>query len=445
MKPLRYIYRTLLFALIVGATRPAAAQQSLSLQEAVRLADLHNREILESQLGVEQAAQQRIIARALYLPSVNAQAGVNHYFDLPPFFGFGETSSEGKVPYGRFGGKDQLNASVSAVQPIYNPLAIPSLHHARLQERESQATLQGRRQEVLASLREAYLRVLVLNERIKLQQESIRRNNRVLQDSRSLLLQGKGLRVDTLRAYTAVRNLEPELLRLSFAVETSTLQLKTLIGVDSLQDIVLTDSLVVPVSVAVPSEEDVYAAAKRNNPYFQSLALKEQLESQQVRMTSSLRKPQLSAVAQYQVQSHTNSFDYGNAYYPSASFVGLQLSVPLFAGFSSQAKVKKASLGRQQAVLRQQHAHEQLRASVHQALAARQESFARLETASVTRETARLSYTIIQYRYKSGISARLELTDAELALSTAQSNYLEAVYDYLSAGIALNKLQGIAD
>jgi outer membrane protein TolC len=314
-----------------------------------------------------------------------------------------------------------------------------------LQERESRTALQGTRLEVLSTLRLTYLKILVLNERITLQQESIRRNNRVLQDSRSLLLQGKGLRVDTLRAYTSVKNLEPELVRLSFAIETSKLQLKTLIGIDSLQDITLTDSLVVPGPEVAPSEEDVYAEAKRNNPYFQRLALQAQLQAQQVRMTSSLRKPELSAVAQYQVQSHTNSFDYGDAHYPSASFVGLQLSVPLFAGFSTQAKVKQATLSQQQAVLRQQHAHEQLRASVHHALAARQESFVRLETAAVVRETARLSYTIIQYRYKSGISARLELTDAELALSTAQSNYLEAVYDYLSAGIELNKLRGVAE
>ena len=69
----------------------------------------------------------------------------------------------------------------------------------------------------------------------------------------------------------------------------------------------------------------------------------------------------------------------------------------------------------------------------------------RLKNTAIVRETAQLSYDIIQYRYKNGISPRLELTDAELALSTAQSNYLEAVYDYLSAGIELRKLSGIRE
>jgi outer membrane protein TolC len=41
------------------------------------------------------------------------------------------------------------------------------------------------------------------------------------------------------------------------------------------------------------------------------------------------------------------------------------------------------------------------------------------------------------------VASRLELTDAELALTTAQSNYLEAIYDYLSARIALERSMGI--
>jgi len=37
----------------------------------------------------------------------------------------------------------------------------------------------------------------------------------------------------------------------------------------------------------------------------------------------------------------------------------------------------------------------------------------------------------------------LELTDAELAYTQAQSNYLEAVYDYLSANIEVERTIGI--
>lgn len=441
----RKYYIAFAVALAFFATRTANAQQSLSLQDALTLAAAGNPEIKVSQLGTDKAKQQRVISRSLFLPTVTASGLASHYFALPAFFGFGETTQEGKIPYGRFGGKDQLTAVVSAVQPLYNPQAFPSTQQSRLQEQESNAALKSKQIQVLSSVQQTYLQILVLNERINLQKESISRNQRVLQDAKSLFVQGKGLRVDTLRAYTSVKNLEPELARLTYAVETGKLRLKTLIGIDSLQEITLTDSLVVPDPGTIPSETEVYNTARQNNPDFQSLALKEQINEQQIRVTSALRKPTLSAVAQYQVQSQTNDFEYGNAYYPTSSFVGLSLSVPLFTGLSTQAKVKQAHITKEQSSLELHNAYEQLRSDVHEAIAANHESILRLQSTAVVKETAQLSYNIIQYRYKKGISSRLELTDAELDLSTAQSNYLEAVYDYLSARIVLNRIMGTVE
>ena len=434
-------YIIILFA--VGISMPAAkAQQKLSLQDAVNLAVENNPEIAASSLEIEKSKQDKIISRSLFLPSVNLSAQANHFFKLNPFFGFGETTPNDKIPYGRFGGEDQFGAFVSAVQPLYNPQAFPSLHHSRLKEEESRLRLNATKISTQASVKQTYLQILVLTERINLQHESIGRNKRALSDAKSLFLQGKGLRVDTLRAYTAVKNLEPDLLRLTSAVETSKLQLKALTGLDSLQNIVLTDSLFLPGPGSIPSEEEVYNAARNNHPSYQALALQEELDRQQIKVASAARMPVVNAVAQYQLQSQTNDFEYGNAYYPSSSYVGLKVSVPLFTGLSNQAKVKQAKISREQTTLRSNYEYERLRASVHQVVSDSHESLARLQTATDVQETAQLSYNIIEYRYKKGVASRLELTDAELELSTAQSNYLEAVYDYLAARIALQEIMG---
>jgi outer membrane protein TolC len=418
------------------------AQRKLSLQESVALAEQHNPEIAISKFETEKSKQQRTIARSLFLPTVSASGQLAHYFQLNPFFGFGETSTTGKIPYGRFGGEDQFVAFVSAVQPLYNPQAFPTTRQARLKEEESHLSVNAKRNETLSKVKQTYWQILVLEERIKLQRESINRNSRVLQDARSLFLQGKGLRVDTLRAYTAVKNLEPDLLKLNFAVETGKLQLKSLIGIDSLQDLELSDSLVLPSPSSIPLEEEVYQAARSNNPNYKLLTLREQTSAQQTSIASAARLPVVSAVAQYQLQSQTNNFEYRNGYYPSSSFVGLQVSVPLFTGLSNQAKVKQARISNEQSVLASKYAHEELHAIVHNVVAGSHESLARLQTSADVKQTAMISYDIVQYRYKRGISSRLELTDAELELSTAQSNYLEAVFDYLTARIALDNLMG---
>lgn len=442
MRSLKYII-PLVFALpFLGEVR---AQQKLSLDEALRLALSNNPELRHGTLEIEKSTQEKVVARSLFLPSVYAGAQLNHYFQLPAFFGFGENSEGGKIPYGRLGGEDQFGASVSVVQSLYNPLAYPTYQHAALRQQQTSLASKATEIEVLSSVEDLYLRILVLQERIRLIKESINRNEKVLKDSRMLFIQGKGLRVDTLRAYTSVKNLEPDLVKLTYAIKTAKLDLVSLIGIDSLHSFTLTDSLTIPLPEEFPTEEAVYEEVIGNNPGFQMLKVQAQLEKQNVRIASAHRKPTLSAVGQYQVQSQTRDLEYGNAHYPSSSFVGLQLAVPLFTGLSTQARIKQASISKSQSELRVHATGEKLRARVHEAIANSKEALLRLENTSIVQETAQLSYNIIQYRYKNGISPRLELTDAELALSTAQSNYLEAVYDYLSARIELKKLTGVRE
>jgi outer membrane protein TolC len=425
----------------VGNTK---AQEKLSLAQAVSLATEKNAEIVASQIENEISTQERNVARSSFLPTVHLSGQVNHYFNRTPFFGFGSEVVQDKIPYGRFGGEDQLGVAITAVQPLYNPVAGPGLKQANLNSRHSQLESLLTKIEVVALVKQTYLQILVMQERLRIENESIRRNQLVLRDARSLFLQGKALRVDTLRAYTAIKNLEPRVLKLQYAIESAKIRLVTLTGIEE-QDIVLTDSLSVQLPASGLREEEVYESALRDNPELQLIRLDVERNKQTVTTNSAARLPVLSAVGQYQLQSQTNSFEFGNAYYPSASFVGLQLSVPLFTGFSTQSRIRGARLRHDQSAIRDAYSREQLKARVHEVVALNHESVERLQTAASVTATATVSYEIIQYRYQKGIASRLELTDAELELSTAKSNYLEAVYDYLSSEIELSKLLGKAD
>ena len=420
-----------------------AQSKKLTLKEALALTMANNREVKISSLDIDRSQQQIDIAKSQSLPSVGINGQVAHYFNAPAFFGFG-TSSTGneKINYGRFGGKDQVAATLYVNQPLYNAGIKPGLQYARLLQKQSDLLHTGKKTEIAALLKQTYIQVLVLNERIKLQRESLVRNEKALQDARSLLAQGRALRVDTLRAYTSVKNLEPELLKLSYSVDVGKQQLKTLTGIDPSQEIEISDSLIVPAVQGQLTETEVYAAAKQHRPDLQVLDLQQQLGDQQIKLANAATKPVVSATGQYLLQSQTNRFDYFNAYYPSTTFVGVQLAVPIFSGFSNKAKIRQAKIEKKQSVIRSENASEQLRSEVKQVVANLHETAARIQTQANVKETALLSYDMTQYRYTKGVASRLELTDAELALTAAQSNYLEAVYDYLSARIALDLITG---
>jgi outer membrane protein TolC len=441
-----FIYTFLVFGLITLISYIASAQpKQLSLKEALNLTLSNNREIRISSLDVDRSEQLTQVAKSATLPSAGISAQVYHYFYEAPFFGIGNNGGgSDKIAYDRFGGKDQAGATAWITQPVYNAATKPGIIQAKLQERQSRLSVLDKKTDIAALLKQTYIRILVLHERIKLQNESLARNKKALQDAKSLLAQGRALRVDTLRAYTSVKNLEPDLLKLSLAIEVGKQQLRTLTGLDSLQEIELTDSLVLPETAPVFfKEEEVYNEARLHRADLQSLDLQQQASEQQIRIAAAAMKPSVSLTAQYLIQTQTNKFDYFNAFYPSTPFVGAQFSVPIFNGNSNKARVKKAQIEKDQSVIRSQQAYEELRSSVKQAVANVRETAARIETSENVKKTARLSYEITQYRYAKAVASRLELTDAELAYTEAQSNYLEAVYDYLSANIEVERTMGI--
>ena len=439
------VYTLVVFALICAASYIAFGQtpRQLSLKEALALTMANNHSIKITALDVEKLQQEIIVAKSNRLPTVGISGQVDHFFRAPAFFGFGSNGSNGdKIPYGRFGGRDQATAALFITQPLYDAGIRPKVQYANLLQRTSSLIASDKKTNIAAAVKQTYIFILVLNERIKLQKESLLRNEKALKDARSLLAQGRALRVDTLRAYTSVKNLEPDLLKLGYAVEVGKQQLKTLAGIEPGLIIELSDSLALPSSSNTLTEDDVYNEAKLYRADLKALDLQQQLADQQIKLAAAPMKPFVSLNAQYLLQTQVNNFNYLKAYYPSTPFVGAQVTVPIFNGHRNKAKVKQAKIEKDQSVMRSTNAYEELRSEVKKVVADVQETAARMKTSANVKETARLSYDITQYRYAKGVASRLELTDAELALTTAQSNYLEAVYDYLSAQIELERTMG---
>jgi outer membrane protein TolC len=85
---------------------------------------------------------------------------------------------------------------------------------------------------------------------------------------------------------------------------------------------------------------------------------------------------------------------------------------------------------------------EVVRAQVKIGLSNVEEARLRIETQRQTVSVAELGYRITRDRWKQGIASRLDMSDAELSLTQAKSNYLQAVYDYLTATVELDKVMG---
>jgi len=422
-----------------------AQKQSLSLQQAIEQAKARNRELRIDSLNVHKSRQQTAITRGLLMPNISLTGQFQHYFQRPVFFGLNSNPSSEKIDYARIGGEDLAGAQISLVQPIYNSGTKHEIKRRGLLEKQSQLYYREKEIDVVARVKQNYVQLLVLNERLKLQKESILRNKKALADASSLLAQGRALRVDTLRAYTSVKNLEPDVLRLTYALQISQQQLRVLLGDVSETEYNLSDSLQLNPTDSIPSENSTYRLSVYQRPDLQILTLNKEINDREIELYRSARLPVVNFVSQYQLQTQTNQFRFGNAGYPPVFYAGIQFSIPLFSGMQHINRIALGKIERQQADIVYNNAQEQLKSEVKQILATLVETSERIKTQQNVSETAELSYSIVKYRYEKGVASRLELTDAEFALTTAKSNYLEAVFDYLSAKIELDRTTGKAE
>jgi outer membrane protein TolC len=444
MKPSYKIFIILLVLLFALYQRTQAQDRQLTLESAVTLALEKNRDLQVSQLETQKASERVREAKGSALPTIGATAQYQYFFQkqvsfLPgSFIGLGEN----QLAAIRVGGENAVTGGVNLSQPLFQSGIRAGIRAARTAREVTHAERDELRAAVVTQVKKAYLDVLINQERLHLQQQSIVRNEQALKDARSLLAQGRASRVDTLRAFVTVENLRPEVIRLTNGIEIAGTVLKRIIGLDEAESITLRDSLRYDPSVPVGAGEGAFAEALSARPEVQRLVLTGKLNQQQIAGQAAERRPKLWAVGSVLGQSQANNFRLGDYQWPVSSFAGLQLNVPIFSGFRTVTKVRQAQITRQQTEKQLENFREIVRAEVKIGVSGVEEARRRIEVQGQTVATAELGYRITRDRWKQGIASRLDLSDAELLLTQAKSNYLQAVYDYLVAGVELDQALG---
>ncbi|GAB4021248.1 TolC family protein [Spirosoma koreense] len=438
-------YPTYTVGLLLALTTIAQAQvRQLTMESAVQLAIDKNRDLQVASLETAKATQKVQEARGYALPTVAASAQYLYYFNkqvsfLPgSFVGLGDD----QLAMFRVGGSNAFLGGVAVSQPLFQASVRSGIKTAQIDGLATDQALAEVRASVVTDVRKAYLDVLITQEQLRLQQQSIARNEQALKDARSLLAQGRASRVDTLRAYVTVENLRPTIIQLTNRIGITKTVLKRTVGLDEREEIELQDSLRYDDALFVSPGTDAFLDAVQARPDVRRLELVEQLNREQIALQTAEKGPKLAAIGLVQSQSQANNFRLGDYQWPVSSYLGLQLNVPIFTGFRTNSRIQQAQITRKQSETQLANLKEIVRAQVKISLANVQEARLRIQTQQQTIAVAELGYRITRDRWKQGIASRLDLTDAELSLTQAKSNYFQAVYDYLTATVDLDKVLG---
>lgn len=124
--------------------------------------------------------------------------------------------------------------------------------------------------------------------------------------------------------------------------------------------------------------------------------------------------------------------------------VGLTASISVFDSGLNRAKFKQAQEGLSMAVEQAGQKRDAVLLEVRQYYLNLREAEERIETSKVAVTQAEENLRIAEIRYNAGVGTNLEILDAVLALNTARTNHIQALYDYNTNRAQLERAMGMA-
>ena len=122
--------------------------------------------------------------------------------------------------------------------------------------------------------------------------------------------------------------------------------------------------------------------------------------------------------------------------------ISLGISLPIFTGFGRTLRVSQARAAQEDLEESVRARALQVRADVEGRYLGIQTSYRAITVQQASREAARDQLRLAQDRYRLGSGTSLELSDAQNALTRAEGDYINAVYDYHKAIAALEAAVG---
>jgi outer membrane protein len=423
-------------AALVACAGPAVAESlpRYGLRECIELALRQNAEVQAARKRLQEAAGALIEARAGYLPALTASAN----------FEFLESD------YARLSGvltnrEDHLwNVHVRLTQNLYSGGAVQArLSMARLgralRMRQYQATVDR----VVMEVRLAFYEILRNQAQLAVHQQAIEFLQRQLANERARLELGTGQRLHLLRAEVNLALEQSALVGAENRLRNSYLRLSELLAVPysvEQQQVPFEIEGELPPPQPAPDLSDCLARAFAARPELDIRQYEIEIERRQLTLDRSALLPRVELFAGYDVVSEPDRarpLDFYDGY-----VAGVLVRLNLFDGLATHGRMRATRARIDAAELAREATRRSIEAEVVRAFGElqRAEEVIRTQTANV--ELARESLQLASRNFQLGLSTQLELLQAQLDLSRAQTAELSARYDYNAALARLERAIG---
>jgi len=404
---------------------PCAAQpldHALNLQEVVNLALCNNPQTRVVWANSLVQAAQVGVSKAAYLPGVSLNAADNQ--------------TSGSAP-----GVDQRSSvGVTFSYLLYDfGSRSANLENSRQLLAAANATQDSTVQSVFLAAVQDYYQVQATSAALNSALESERAAKESFDAAEARYNAGSATPADKLQAQTAYSQATLNRITADGNLRNAQGTLANMIGLDANRSV----SLIPANTVAIPEnfEGDISALieqARQHRPDLQAAAAQVKAAEAGADAARAAGRPTISLTAS------SNQYNYSGIN-SNGSLVGINLSVPLFTGFSTTYHVRsaEAQLDARNAQLEQVHLQVALDVwTAYQNLTTATQS---LRTTAVLLDSAQQSAQVALGRYKAGVGSILDVLNAQSALASARLQRIQSTFNWNISRAALAQAMGSLD
>lgn len=419
--------------IVLGGIARAQEPQKfvLTLDKAVSIALEQNRDVLIADQDRYRADAQIAEARSGAFPQLSLSAQYLRNIKVPVLFLppnnlFGNTT-EIAFP---IGSNNSYQGGLTLTQAIYSHQVNVALNIANTYKDLSDAGYESTKQNVVLQVKKAFYGVLLMQKLVDANRQELDMVKANYDNVQALYNHGQAAEFDLLRAEVQVANTEPAVISVENNLVLAVNSLKSLLSIPLDSNVVIEGDFMfteVPQAVLDQGARDAMTA----NPSLQQLAFQETMLDQNISVEQSGYFPSIFAFGSYQWETQDNSFQFNNYLWVKIMDVGVTFSWNIFDGLRTPARVEQAKIDLRKVQYTLRKAEEGLTIEIQSARLKMDEAKRRIEGQEKNIEQAKKAVSIAETRYKNGVGTQLELLDTQVAMTLAQTNYAQAIYDYL--------------
>jgi outer membrane protein TolC len=340
------------------------------------------------------------------------------------------------------------SVGITASQLLYSGGGVRSaIHSAQLLREAATLDLKDSINSALLQVRTAYYQVLLAREKITVQEENLRLLQEQLKTTTDRFDAGTVSGFEKLRAEVAVANAKTPLITARNDYRLAIEALRQSLGLSARQSDSLEKAPNVVGALDYKAETfdlaSAFGSAHANRPDVLRLSKLVEANQEGVTIANSGYKPTVEVVAAWDARGGFAGRSFGSS--SSGALAGVQTNWAIFDGLATRGRVIQARSAVEQSRLNLSQAELAAEVDVRRAYSSWQEATELVDASQKVVDQAQEAVRLANARYTAGTGTQLDVLQAQVDLTTARTNQVQAFYTYNVAVADLRRAMGLSD